>query len=379
MARRPKRQRSTRNDGRHPGRHSPRHPVEAPIDATAPDPGATSHAIPDRDHLQAVLDDTERRLDPATPESGGHVTVLAYGEISAALTTDELPGLVCKRMAGYPDEASVGAYLDLVDDYLGELGSAGISVVPTVSIPVHRPGRPPVVYLVQPRMDAQTLGHKKLHTTDDAGLATLIGQVLDSVARLSQHSAGRTDGDEVAVDGQLSNWSFAAGGPAAPAGAAPEAPAGAAPAAPATPAQPVLVDVGTPFIRRHGKHRLDTRVVVSAAPPGIRALLLRFVADSYQDDYFVPRTLALDLLGNFYKEGAPERIGTGLDVVNEWLAGADIPGSRDAITASEVSSYYRQDARLLGLFLQTRRADRAIRTKVLRQRYDFLLPGKVAR
>ena len=342
---------------------------DTPADTPATDPGELPHAIPDRDHLQAVLDDTERRLDPANPESGGHVTVLAYGEISAALITDELPGLVCKRMAGYPDEASVATYLDLVDDYLGELSSAGISVVPTESIPVHRPGRPPVVYLVQPRMDTQTLGHKKLHTTDDAGLATLLGQVLDSVARLSQHSAARSDGVEVAVDGQLSNWSFAAAGsppaPAVPAQAAPD--------------QPVLIDVGTPFIRWNGTHRLDTRVVVSAAPPGIRALLLRFVADSYQDDYFVPRTLALDLLGNFHKEGAPHRIGTGLDVVNEWLAGADIPGPRDAITASEVSSYYRQDARLLGLFLQARRADRAIRTKVLRQRYDFLLPGKVTR
>ena len=120
-------------------------------------------------------------------------------------------------------------------------------------------------------------------------------------------------------------------------------------------------------------------MVVAAAPPGIRALLLRFVADSYQDDYFVPRTVALDLLGNFHKEGAPDRIGTGLDVANDWLATAEIPGPRDPITAKEVDDYYRQDARLLGIFMQARRADRAIRTKILRQNYDFLLPGRVRR
>jgi hypothetical protein len=169
----------------------------------------------------------------------------------------------------------------------------------------------------------------------------------------------------VAVDGQLSNWSLAT------IGARP----GHADSAP----RPTLIDVGTPFVRRHGRHSLDARVVVSAAPPGIRALLLRFVADSYQDDYFVPRTLAVDLLGNFHKEGAPERIDTGLDVVNEWLSSADIPGPRTEITSREVADYYRQDARLLGLFLQARRADRAVRTKVLRQRYDFLLPGRVTR
>ncbi len=335
-------------------------------DATAQGAG------PDRDHLLAVLDETELRLDPAHPESGGHVRVLAYGEISAALTTDELPGLVCKRMAGFPDASSVSRYLDLVDEYLTELATAGISVVATQSIPVRRPGRPPVVYLVQPRMDSHTLGHKLLHTTDDEGLATVIRQVLDSVALLSQRSADRTDGIEVALDGQLSNWSFATTEPD------PMTPVDAGTRA-TVPAQPVLIDVGTPFVRRNGRHSLDAKVVVAAAPPGIRAVLLRFVADSYQDDYFVPRTVAVDLLGNFHKEGAPQRIATGLEVANDWLETAGIPGPREPITAVEVADYYRTDARLLGLFLQARRADRAIRTKVLRTQYDFLLPGRVSR
>ncbi len=356
--------------------------------ATTPEPGAipggrtTPPTALDRDHVLAVLDETERRLDPARPESGAHVTVLAYGEISAALTTDDLPGMVCKRMAGYPDAASVSAYLDLVDEYLTELAGAGISVVPTEALAVQRPGRPPVVYLVQPRMDPDTLGHNQLHATDDAGLAAVLRQVLDSVALLSRRSAGRTDGVEVALDGQLSNWSFPAAGPSPEASPAAGPGPGASPASGARAAaspQPVLLDVGTPFVRRHGRHSLDARVVVAAAPPGIRALLLRLVADSYQDDYFVPRTVAVDLLGNFHKEGAPQRITTGLDVVNQWLETADIPGPGDPITAAEVADYYRRDARLLGVFLQARRADRAIRTRVLRQQYDFLLPGRVAR
>jgi hypothetical protein len=325
-------------------------------------------SLPDPDRLHAVLEDTERRLDPANPESGGHVTVLAYGEISAALTTDELPGMVCKRMAGFPDEASVSSYLDLVDEYLAEIATAGISVAPTRAVAIRRPGRPPIVYLVQPRMDSQTLGNRLLHTTDDEGLAMAIGAVLARVEQLGQRSAGRRDGVEVALDGQLSNWSFPPAGPAASPG-------------PATPSgtDPVLIDVGTPLIRRDGRHRLDTRVILAPAPPGIRGLLLRFVVDSYQDDYFVPRTVAVDLLGNFHKEGAANRIRLGLDVANDWLGRADIPGPRDPITPAEVDDYYRQDARLLGIFLQARRADRAIRTKLLRQDYDFLLPGKVRR
>ena len=102
-------------DGGARGRHRPSRRHQA----------VTAHASPTATTSTPSSSDTERRLDPANPESGGHVKVLAYGEISAALTTDELPGLVCKRMAGYPDEASVSAYLDLVDEYLTELAGAG--------------------------------------------------------------------------------------------------------------------------------------------------------------------------------------------------------------------------------------------------------------
>lgn len=311
-----------------------------------------------RDDLFAVLDRTERLLDPADPEAGGHVRVLGYGEISAVLTTDDLPGLVCKRMAGYPNSASLSAYMGLIEEYLDELADAGVSVTPTEAVPVTRPGRPPVLYLVQPRAPADSLGHSLLTRADDEALVAALRAVLESVAKLAVRNAERCDGVEVAVDGQLSNWAFGTG---------------------ATGPEPTLVDVGTPFIRTHGRHRLDVDVVVAPAPPGIRALLRRFVADSYQDDYFVPRTLAVDLLGNFHKEGAPERIGLGAQVVNEWLAEADLPGPRDPITVAEVATYYRRDAQLLGLFLHARRADRAIRTRLLRQPYDFLLPGRVER
>ena len=54
------------------------------------------------------------------------------------------------------------------------------------------------------------------------------------------------------------------------------------------------------------------------------------------------------------------------------------PGTKDYGRLA-VLAQWRTDARLLGLFLQARRADRAIRTRVLRQPYDFLLPGRVSR
>jgi len=323
-------------------------------------------ALPEGGELRPVLTELERRLDPARPEAGPGVTVLGYGEISVALTTEALPGMVCKRMSGYADRASVDAYLALLADYLRELADAGIRVAPTEALAIERPGRAPVVYLVQPLLDDSALGNRLLHTADEAALAAAVRGALDAVAGLARHTAARPDAVEVALDGQLSNWWY---------GELDGAP-GAEPAAP-----PVLIDVGTPFLRRDGNHALDREVLLAPVPPGARAYYRRQgLIEAYLDDYFVPRTVAVDLLGNFHKEGTPARLDTAIAVANAWLAdGADLPGPQEPITREEVDAYYAKDADLLALYLRVRRIDRFLRTRLLRQPYDFVLPGNVTR
>lgn len=289
----------------------------------------------------------ERQLDPAQPEVAG-VSVLAYGEISAtlALPGTAFEGLVGKRMSGFPDEASAHTYRDLVERYCAILRSAGLSVLDTQTLVVPRAGREPVVYLVQPRVAAETLGSAVLHRAADDEVGGLVGEALrqTDLAR-----AGGSDGLEVAIDAQLSNFAVTDG-------------------------ELTLLDVGTPFLREHGAHQLDMRVMLAAVPPGIRAFYLRRrIGEEYMDDYYDRRLVAVDLLGNFIKEGARSRIPAGLAAANNWL------GAKEAITSEEVERYYRTDASTLQLFLRVRRADRWLRRRVLRQPYDFILPGRVQR
>ena len=313
----------------------------------------------DRSDVAVVLGRTERDLDPGQPERGGGVRVLGYGEISVALDVAELPGQVCKRMSGFADHSSAAAYVALMGDYLAELREAGVTVAPTDVVTVPRPGRAPVIYLVQPRLAEESLGDHILRTGDDGTLRAAIAQVLTVVARIALRSADRRDRSEVALDGQLSNWSFSPD-PAAE--------------------DPVLIDVGTPFVRRGGVHAMDREVLLAPVPSGIRAYYRRRqLVEAYLDDYFVPRTVALDLLGNFHKEGAAARLPVGLDVVNSWLEDAELPGPHKAVTAEEVGQYYRKDADLLALYLRLRRMDRFLRTRVLRGSYDYVLPGDVPR
>lgn len=317
--------------------------------------------------VEPDLTDFERRLDPAHPELAG-AQVLAYGEISAVLTIDETPGLrglVVKRMSGFADRRVAAAYLDLVTEYLDRLRGIGIWVLETVPVAVQVGDRSPCVYLVQPLVSPDLLGHRVLTAADDEGLTDALRLVLDRVLRVfAANVASPTD--EISVDAQLSNWAFGADG----------IPAG----------EPALIDMGTPFIRRNRRHAFDQEILLAAVPPGVRAYYRRrgTVAE-YMDDYFEPRLIAVDLLGNFSKEGVPQRIPLGVQVVNEWLAGPagelqrQLGGTSPApVTEADVAAYYKADAATLELFLRVRRLDRAVR-RLLRQPYDFILPGKVAR
>jgi hypothetical protein len=291
--------------------------------------------------VKEILQQLEAGLDPAHPD---RVKVLAYGEISAALVVPGLEGQVAKRMSGFADHATAHAYCDLVRDYIATLRADTIRVVDTEVILLDRPQRPPVVYLVQPFVEE--LGHHVLHSVSEAELAAAIHAVMDRGWILHE----RADPPEVAIDAQLSNWSFT------------------------DPGDPVLLDVGTPFIRSKGRHLFDPEIVLSAVPPGIRSYYRRGVAVEYMDDYFVPRLVAVDLLGNFIKEGATQLLPEGIVAASDWLEAHSL----EPIHRSEVDDYYKKDAATLELFLRVRRVDRAIR-RLFGRDYDFILPGNVKR
>lgn len=290
----------------------------------------------------------EETLVPARPESEPGLRVLGYGEVSAVLVLADLPGLVLKRMAGFADVPAAETYRALVTDYVAAVRSAGLPVLDTRVLVVRRSARPPVTYLVQPEVAQDPLGHSIMRTADDATHQQLLHRVLDAVLAVRAHAV-----EDVAVDAQLSNWYLASGvdGP------------------------PVLLDVGTPFVRRGGRQAMDAEIILSTAPAPLRPLFRRLgTVHSYFEDYFDPRTAAVDLLGNYHKEGRSDRIDAAIEVVNQRLA----PLGACPITRSEVDRYYRSDARLLGFWLQARRAERAIRLRTGRG-YDFILPGRVRR
>jgi hypothetical protein len=308
-----------------------------------------------------VLADFERGLDPARPTASGAAQVLGYGEVSAVLALAALPEHVCKRLSGFAGAEAAARHAALVRDYVAELRRAGVQVVATEALPVRVAGRPPVVYVLQPKLDGARLGNALLREADDATLARCVDRVLAAALRVARANRARADGRALAIDAQLSNWHFPGDG--------------------ADPGEPALLDVGTPFVRRGGVDELDVEIFYAAVPPVARAWYRRQRAvPRYIDHYFAPRGLVLDLLGNFHKEGRPDRVPLAAERANRWLAAhAGELGPAEPVSADEVARAYARDAEQLELFLRLRRLDRFVRTRLLRGRYDFVLPGPIRR
>jgi len=306
--------------------------------------------------LEVELLNLEAHIDPAQPESGGGVRVLGYGEISTALVLDARPDLVCKRMAGFVSDAEAEQYASALGDYLAELRGHGVAVADTQLALIRSQQGLPIAYLVQPLLPPAGLASNLLRDSPLEHVLLAVSAVLKTVQQLLESNARRTDGREVAIDAQLSNWWFADG----------------------RLDNPTLLDVGTPFMRRDGVDECGTEFFLAPVPWVLRWYYRRTRAvQRYIDDYFIPRALALDLLGNFHKEGRPERIAAVLPVVNDWLTGT--MGERAGISEKEVDDYYRRDAADLELYLRVRRVDRWLKKRVFRQQYPFILPGPIQR
>lgn len=307
------------------------------------------------DESAAKLRAFEAGLDPAAPEAGGRVRVLGYGEVSAALLINSLPDRACKRMAGFADHEAVARYVQAVGDYLAELRAHGVALAETRLAVLEGVDGLPRVYLVQPLLAPGGLAANLLREAEDTRFLECVRAILAVVRGVLQSNATRHDGRAVTVDAQLSNWWFAT----------------------EKDAPPVLIDVGTPFMRRHGVDECGTEFLLAPVPGFLRWYYRRQRAvERYIDDYFSPRLLALDLLGNFHKEGRPDRIDTALPTVNDWVASFD---GEAHITAGEVAAYYKSDAAELALYLRIRRLDRWIHRYLRGRPYPFVLPGAVRR
>ncbi len=301
----------------------------------------------------------ENQLEPGDPEKGDMpARILGYGEISAVLAVEALPGVAIKRMPPFPSDAARQNYRDILSRYCRLLQQhSAIRPVPHRLEFLRNQRGESIAYIVQPLLPAEAIASNFLRTCDEATAEQLIEEIVRALESLWQANREHGDTLRIGLDAQLSNWFCEqddAGG-----------------------LRLHYLDYSTPFLREQGRELLDVDIFLKSLPGFLVGLVRRFFLQEILDRYYDFRAVLVDIAANLHKEKLAQRIPLVLSVINRRLRENGF--GLNEISREEVDTYYRSDAFMWELLLRLRRFDRFITTTILRRRYNFILPGKIDR
>jgi hypothetical protein len=315
-----------------------------------------------------VLETFERGLDPRHPESSQiPAKILGYGEISTVfgIQVEGMEDLAFKRLPLFRDPGEVERYRAAYEEYNRLLqDDIGLRLPAHSCIELPNDAQDPILYIIQRQLPAASIGHKALHLLERGKVLLLVRRALQEMSRVwdfNQHQ----DHIQVALDGQISNWSIA----------------GFDAQRPHLDQNTALayLDTSTPLFRVEGVEQLDPELFLRSAPSFLAWILRLFFVKDVVNRYYDFHQVAVDLVANFYKEQRPDLIGDVIAEVNSFFEGEAADLRIEPLTEEEVRAYYREDALIWTLYLSMRRLDRTIRTRLLRQPYPYILPGRIER
>ena len=296
----------------------------------------------------------ENGLDPQNIKASSvPASVIGFGEISTIFQVGDNADVAFKRMPLFPNRMSAEKYKHQYHEYCDKLIEAGVKLPEHETIILEPPKRPVVFYIAQKQLPADRFAHKLIHVLNPMNTSLLIEQIVSDISKIWQFNQSSMPSLELAIDGQLSNWICL------------EKEAGT---------EIVYIDTSTPLYRKNGVEQLDPELLLQSAPSFLRWIIRSLFLKDVMNRYYDQRLVYIDLAGNLYKEQRPDLILNTIDIINQHLSDNLKP-----LTMEEVKKYYREDKLIWTLFLAFRRIDRWLTIKLLRKRYEYILPGKIKR
>jgi hypothetical protein len=300
-----------------------------------------------------LLHEFEAGLNPQHPAASRRpARIVGYGEISAIFEIEGDDRYVYKRLPLFDCLAAARHYRQMYLDYCRLLTDAGLCLPAHDTQAVAVPGRPVSLYIAQEKLPAANFGHTLIHRLGKRASLELIEQAMGEVVKVWNFNRANRPDLDLAIDGQLSNWVRDAGG-----------------------SQTLnYIDTSTPLFRRQGVEQQNPELMLKSAPAFLRWIIRLLFLQDVMTRYYQPRMVFLDLVANLHKEQKPELIEPAVEIAN-----AHLPDDQARLTQTEVDNYYREDKLIWIVFLSLRRLDRFLTTRLLRKRYEFILPGKIKR
>lgn len=315
-----------------------------------------------------LLREFERGLDPRYPErSRVPAHVLGYGEISTvfAIEVEEARDLAFKRLPIFRTAEEMEGYQAAYEEYNRLLvEEISLNMPPHGCVSFLSDAGRPIFYIIQKQLPYSSIGNRAMHLLPREGTLSLVRRVLQELSRVWVFNAGQHR-LQVALDGQVSNWSIQGFDPQNP-----HLEEGAS---------LWYMDTSTPLFRVEGVEQLDPELFLRSAPSFLAWVLRLLFLEDVVNRYYDLHRVAVDLVANFYKEQRPDLIPDLVELVNDFWAQEVAHLGVQPVSEKEVRSYYREDALIWSLYLSMRKVDRFLRTRILRQEYPYILPGRIKR
>ena len=300
----------------------------------------------------ALLETFEAGLNPQDlTRSAVPATLLGYGEISAIFQIGDDTSIAYKRMPLFSDRASAERYAESYREYCGLLTEAGLTLPKSDTYIVELPDRRTTMYIAQAQLPQERFGHKLILDSSLREIQSLTERIVGNINKVWRYNSDAGSSRELAVDGQLSNWVLSK-----------------------EDGELYYVDTSTPLYRKNGVEQLDPELLLQSAPGFLRWIIRLLFLDDVMNRYYDPKKVFTDLAANLYKEQRPDLVESTVEIINR-----NLPADVGPLTVKEIEAYYREDKMIWTLFLAFRRIDRLLTTKLLRKRYEFILPGNIKR
>ncbi len=309
-----------------------------------------------------LLHEFENQLNPANPfASKIPFKILGYGEISTVFQIGDMTEVALKRMPPFPSKEQRREYRLALEEYNHILHhKVGLHVAEYTCEEFTNKDGQHILYIVQKRLPEASIGHRWLRRCSDAELQVLIHRVLENLLKIWRKNQRDAPQEMIGLDAQISNWSFTH-------------------LSNDEASVPVYLDTSTPLIRRSGRELLNTDIFLKSVPPFLVWIVKLAFLQQVLDRYYDLHQVLIDFVANFYKEKQSHRIPLAIQIINAYLKQQATDLNIAPLSEKEVRKYYREDAFIWMLFLNFRRFDRFLKTRLLRRKYNFILPGKIKR
>ncbi len=314
-----------------------------------------------------ILKKLEQSIDTYNPENGEvPIKILGFGEISLVFEIVGDPEQIAyKRIPIFDNEEQIERHIWAYNEYNRILSEEVGLNLPKYDVAWFKDENDKIqFYCVQEKVIAESVGNRVIHEVSDEDIKTLILLAMREMKKVWKYNISHETID-LGLDGQISNFAVIDYDPNDP--------------KIHNESKLLYFDTSTPMFRQNGEEAMDAKLFLKSTPSFLRYLVKVAFLDEVVDRYYDWRLVTVDLIANFFKEQKPELIPGLIQQINNFFEKEASEFKMEPFTFEEVEKYYKNDKRIWVIFQNARKIDRFLKTKILRKKYDFYLPGKIKR